>query len=55
MSLKIKRINITLAHHYCLSRGGFIQIPILAFGFGSNGIGIWLVGFYLGISLTNKF
>jgi hypothetical protein len=46
----VGRYTFTVSKSYGVSDGGYYHMPILFFGFGSNGFGITLLGIYFGLA-----
>lgn len=51
---KGKVIQFTLSHSNRLSKGGYFHLPFFVMLFGSNGVGIYFLSLYFGVSITPR-
>ncbi len=50
----MKRIKVSIQHHYKLSEGGYFHFPLLVLSFGSNGFALYVLGISLSIFTKAK-
>ena len=54
MNIGKYKLNFSFENMWKITNGGYLPLFILAFGFGKNGIGFFLLNFYFGLSVTEK-